>query len=553
MSQRHRSTIIAVAALATAMLGTLLGVGARTAAAPPAIASTDEDGANWVPFIGDFQLWCTSGNPGFSGCQRHHNRPAMDIGMPVGTTIRSAGTGTVQYATNDGDGRGTYVQILHAGGRTSHYYHLSSVAVSPGQAVVAGDVIGASGNTGSTTSPHLHYEEKDASGTSVEPGVMHSVQNGVLVDYPTAGGSDSWFEVPYGTRIVNEGYDPSRFSDVGPSTWNYAAIEWAVDAGVAAGFPDGTWRNTEPMDRAQAVMWIWRTAGEPEAAGSAPHPDVPPTAWYRPGLDWAAGVPGMLDRFGPNFESGTPVTRGQLAVMQWARAGKPTAASIGFPDVVDGDAIAAADWSAARGYMLGYEDGTFRPDDVLSRGAAVMALYRERLFDDVSARAWNRPAVDWARWRAYMVGFPDNTFRPADPISRAQTVMLLWRHAGQPAATASAGFTDIGPGTWFEGAADWAAENGIVVGYPDGTFRGNDQIGRDEFVMMLWRRAGQPVPGQAHAFTDVSPGAWYEDGVSWAAEQLVVLGYGDGTFRGGNPINRGQSINSFFGASQLPV
>lgn len=553
MSHRSRIPSLVVATVAAALVLSALATVGQTLGAPAAGASTDEDGANWVPFIGDFELWCTQGNPGFSGCAFHHSRPAMDIGMPVGTTIRAAGSGTVQAAGNDGDGRGIYVQIGHNGGRSSHYYHLSSISVSSGQAVETGQVIGASGVTGNISgAPHLHYEEKDASG-SVEPGVMHSVQNGVLVDYPTAGGSSSWFQVPYGTRIVNESYEASLFSDVGPSTWNYPAIEWAVEAGVASGFPDDTWRNGDPVNRSQAVMWIWSTAGGPATEAVAPHPDVPPTAWYRDGIDWASEIPGMLDQFGSDFAATTPVTRGQLAVLLWARAGRPAAPSAGFTDGTDADEIAAADWMAARGYMTGYGDGTFRPTDTLDRGAGVMALYRERLFDDVGAQAWNRPAIDWARWRAYMLGYPDHTFQSLNSITRAQTVVMLWRAAGSPAPTTSAGFADITPGAWYEAAADWAAENAVVTGYPvDNTFRGDDPIQRGAFIMMLWRLDGSPEPGTLHTFTDIPPGSWLEGGVSWAAENAVITGYPvDNTFRGGDPINRGQSVNSFNHAARL--
>lgn len=553
MVQRSSIPRFLTAVLVLAMVVTVLAAVPPVGAPSPADASTAEDDANWVPFIGDHELWCTSGNPGYSGCQTHHLRPAMDIGMPVGVTIRAAGNGVVEASGNDGDGRGTYVQIQHADGRESHYYHLSSISVTNGQSVTAGQPIGKSGSTGVNNSPpHLHYEEKNASGTTVEPGVMHSVQNGQLVDYPTAGGTSDWLQVPYGTRIINESYEVPLFIDVTSSTWNHAAIAWAVDAGVATGYPDKTWRNSTPMNRAQGVMWTWRTAAEPEAAGAAPHGDAPPDAWYRPGLDWAAGVPGMVEQFGATFEATTPLTRGQLAVLLWARAGKPPAASAGFTDVVDVDQAAAANWMAARGYMVGYDDATFRPDNTLTRGEGIMALYRERLFDDVNAKAWNRLAVDWGRWRAFVVGFNDHTFRAANSITRAQAVTMLWREAGSPTPTTSAGYTDLDP--WYTAAADWAAGTDIPIatGYEDGTFRGNEPIKRQAFVMMLWRRASTPTPGTPHGFTDIPPGAWYEDGASWAAEHGVVTGYGDNTFRGALEITRGQSINSFLGAALVP-
>jgi UDP-N-acetylglucosamine:LPS N-acetylglucosamine transferase len=152
-----------------------------------------------------------------------------------------------------------------------------------------------------------------------------------------------------------------------------------------------------------------------------------------------------------------------------------------------------------------------------------------------------------------MIGYPDHTFRSLNSMTRTQTVVMLWREAGSPAPTTSSGFADIPPGAWYEAAADWAAENAVVTGYPvDNTFRGNDPVKRGAFIMMLWRRGGSPAPGTLHPFTDIPSGSWLEDGVSWAAENAVVTGYPvDNTFRGSDPINRGQSVNSFNKADGL--
>ena len=258
----------------------------------------------------------------------------------------------------------------------------------------------------------------------------------------------------------------------------------------------------------------------------------------------------MIDQFGSTFTPTRRVTRGQLAVMLWARAGRPAAPSAGLTDLPRADQRAAADWMVARGYMTGFGDGTFRPAAALQRGAAIMALYRERLFVDLGERVWNRPAVDWARWRAYLLGYPDHTFKADRPITRAQAVVMLWREAGSPAATEPSGFTDIPPGAWYEAAADWAAETGVAAGYGDGTFRGSGHIQRGALVMMVWREAGSPPRYLPHTFSDVA--LWLQDGVSWASEHGVVSGYPDATFRGTELITRGQAVNVLNRAAAQP-
>ena len=114
------------------------------------------EGPDWLPVRGVVELWCTQSNGGYAGCAGHHDLPAIDIGLPVGTPIHAAGPGVVTEADNDG-GRGNYVDIVHPNGITSHYLHLSSIAVTPGQVVARGDRLGLSGNTGNSSGPHLHF------------------------------------------------------------------------------------------------------------------------------------------------------------------------------------------------------------------------------------------------------------------------------------------------------------------------------------------------------------------------------------------------------------
>ena len=81
----------------------------------------------------------------------------IDIAVPEGTPIRSAKAGTVIMASYNG-GYGNYTCVDHGGGLSTCYAHQSGFAASVGQRVSQGQVIGYSGNTGSSTGPHLHFE-----------------------------------------------------------------------------------------------------------------------------------------------------------------------------------------------------------------------------------------------------------------------------------------------------------------------------------------------------------------------------------------------------------
>jgi len=93
-----------------------------------------------------------------------HGHNGVDFGGPIGTSIKAAASGTVTVARNGGynGGYGSYVVISHPNGTQTLYAHMSSVGVSVGQNVGQGDYIGAIGNTGKSTGPHLHFEVRGA-------------------------------------------------------------------------------------------------------------------------------------------------------------------------------------------------------------------------------------------------------------------------------------------------------------------------------------------------------------------------------------------------------
>jgi murein DD-endopeptidase MepM/ murein hydrolase activator NlpD len=113
-------------------------------------------------------IWPVSGTltSGF-GYRWGRMHEGIDIAVPEGTPIRAAKAGTVAIAAYTG-GYGNYTCVDHGGGVSSCYGHQSSYAVSSGDSVAQGDVIGYSGNTGSSTGPHLHFEIR-VNGSAVDP------------------------------------------------------------------------------------------------------------------------------------------------------------------------------------------------------------------------------------------------------------------------------------------------------------------------------------------------------------------------------------------------
>lgn len=93
-----------------------------------------------------------------------HGHNGIDIAAPTGTTVWASAPGKVIVARGSGynGGYGAYIVVSHANGTQTLYAHLSRVNVSVGQSVTKGQAIGAIGNTGKSTGPHLHFEVRGA-------------------------------------------------------------------------------------------------------------------------------------------------------------------------------------------------------------------------------------------------------------------------------------------------------------------------------------------------------------------------------------------------------
>ncbi|MEM9519802.1 MAG: S-layer homology domain-containing protein [Actinomycetota bacterium] len=121
--------------------------------------------------------------------------------------------------------------------------------------------------------------------------------------------------------------------------------------------------------------------------------------------------------------------------------------------------------------------------------------------------------------------------------TRAHAVTFLHRAHGSPSDQSPLP-SDVGRGVFYTNSVQWGIANGVVAGFPDGTFRPYEIVTRGQFVTLLWRLAGSPRAPQA-AIPDVPAGAYYAEAVAWAQQEGVMFGYQDGTFRPDESIIRG--------------
>jgi murein DD-endopeptidase MepM/ murein hydrolase activator NlpD len=135
---------------------------------PSRSGSSDSTGSGIAPQVqgtGTF-IWPV----GYRRITQHYwyGHPAIDVGLPEGNTVLASDTGTVTWAGWNVYGYGNLIVVNHGNGYETYYGHLSGINVFPGQVVTQGAVIGASGNTGRSSGPHLHFEIRNYN-TQLEP------------------------------------------------------------------------------------------------------------------------------------------------------------------------------------------------------------------------------------------------------------------------------------------------------------------------------------------------------------------------------------------------
>lgn len=147
----------------------------------------------------------------------------------------------------------------------------------------------------------------------------------------------------------------------------------------------------------------------------------------------------------------------------------------------------------------------------------------------------------------YIAGYEDGTFRPENNVTRSETAVMLYRLLSQkqytvePQGTAWL-FSDTPPGTWYDAAIRTLTSEGIVDGYEDGTFRPGCMITRAEFVAMAIRFSGASPGGTGRQFEDVPQTHWAADYIQAAADAGIIFGYVNGTFRPDQYITRAEAV-----------
>ena len=161
-------------------------------------------------------------------------------------------------------------------------------------------------------------------------------------------------------------------------------------------------------------------------------------------------------------------------------------------------------------YIIGYEDGTVRPNGRITRAEVATIFFRlltddarqrnwssENNFSDVSADKWYNNAVSTLCHMGVLGGYSDGTFRPNAPITRAEFAKIAVSFAQANGSAVYSYFTDVKTTDWFAPYVTAAKDSSLIEGYSDGSFKPENRITRAEACAIVNRVLGRK-PSKSH-------------------------------------------------------
>ena len=183
-------------------------------------------------------------------------------------------------------------------------------------------------------------------------------------------------------------------------------------------------------------------------------------------------------------------------------------------------------------YLIGYSDGTVRPNGKITRAEVATIFFRlldddtrakywssKNDFSDVSADKWYNNAVSTLSNMGVIGGYADGTFRPDAPISRAEFAKIAVSFTQNNGSAVYNYFTDVKTTDWFAPYVTAAKDAGLIEGYSDGSFKPESKITRAEACAIVNRTLGRK-PSKAHMkisdridWPDVQTTDWFYEAI----------------------------------------
>ncbi len=384
--------------------------------------------------------------------------------------------------------------------------------------------------------------------------------------------------------------DQENGEDVTYTAW-YAPALMTEHTAYITGVGNAQFSPGGKLTRAEAVTMLYGLLAD-KSKGEFPceFADVTPDKWYYTQITTLASL-NLIDCDGGNFGPNEAITRAEFAELV-SRLVPLSDVESGFPDVSrDSEYYAAVATCQEQGWVAGYEDGTFRPDNTLTRAEAVV-IYNNimnraidedvvanhgdqlRYFRDVSTSSWYYKAVMEAsmdhtasydeagveHWTSavytttvtYVIGtssttekvYPGNTpvsvpTKDSDGKTISRWIDSKTGSFAIPSTVTAVEGQNLTYTAWYSPSLT-TTHSVYTVGYGDGTFRPNNYLTRAEAVVMVYALLSDQTKGSYPCtFADVSSGDWYYTALTTLASKKLIDCDG-GYYYPGSTMTRGE-------------
>lgn len=582
-----------------------------------------------VPYAGTYEL------DGIEGAGSH---PGIDIKALKGTPVYSVMNGVVDRVSYSGSGFGNLIVLEHQDVPTlenesasttlySGYAHLDTILVTEGEVVSKGQMIGTVGDTGTATTPHLHFQMDNSEApwhlywpfTTAESnavgGFFEAVNEGIgqenvyaytvnAMDYVQVYLDPS--DVPTTGEVVEESTSEESvvieteevIEEESVTTEATTTSESDEDDLPFEAFEVDAPSYVAPRAQTTVLISLVDERGELIRMPSFNTPikvkvsdssivEVFPTQFDKNNFSTGeasmnlvglkAGEVDITLSFGSSvtFDFNVMVTDSVKPVAEFAfeveeefaAGGTYVVAIIALDadgqrvpevdldeslrlEVVQGQGSFSSDTLLESDFEAGIATVWFTPtasDEVILKASAgeiegVSGILTPSLFTDLSKAHPYYQAIEYLKETSVIQGYPDQTFRPENPVSRVEALKLIYAGLDlEVIEGVDLSFPDTSSSEWYSPYIAAAQKAGIVKGYPDGSFKPTNEVNRVEFIKMLVEAMGIDVDPVVigDPYEDVNYLDWYAPYAQFVKETNIAP-WSEGTLDPSAPMTRSE-------------
>ncbi len=519
-----------------------------------------------VPYMGNYKL---------DGREFVGSHLAVDIKIPINTPVFAIGNGVVTKVSPQSSGFGQHIVVRHDDFPSvnnpnvketyySSYSHLSNIHVSEGDIVTKGQKIGLSGQSGTATTPHLHFQIDNSKAP------WHPYWPFTYSEANAAG--LSFFEA------INTGLGQDKAIETTINPMLYVQ-KYLDDSGQSQPAPDVE-PVSEPVSEAEPVKLPERDE-EPEAELPTTIGDLPP--------DITVSTPDA------SSDSSEVAKVEEVAVVEEVEEEKEKPESLPLPELAEfelryDDSLVLNQPKKVKVVAFD-EDGkvfnSYKPDDVvyikIENGSAELStkfldksdfvmgiaefeitptaefglrfsvsegkiqalsdVMQSSIFTDLDANDDRFTAINFLKNNNVIRGYPDGSFKPDNPVSRVEALKFIYEGLNKDyRKTVVLEFADTDSKAWYARYIGAAQQQGIVKGYEGNVFKPGNTVTRAEFLKMLLLSAEIDVEDyevRRKPYVDVNFEDWHIKYIA-KAKEMNLLADSSNKIGPNEPLERGE-------------